>query len=522
MKHLSELFSILSLFCLGMMCSACSENEISVQQPNILFIPIDDLRPELGCYGNEAVKTPNIDRLAGQGVTFLRAYCQQAVCNPSRASLLTGLRPDSIQVWDLYTKLRDKVPDVITLPQFFRQNGYTAIGLGKTFHNDIPDTLSWTEKLYIDGFPFDPDAVYANPENLQIQEGKKQQLIAAGKSRIDVFGHWYLKAHATEVATTDDDDVYYDGAQTTLAIEQLQELAAQDDPFFLSVGYYRPHLPFNAPKKYWDLYERDSIPLAENPFVPEGSPAYAVHGDQELRYYDDCHDLPLPVENAWDQDRQRELKHGYYASVSYIDAQIGRLLTELDELGISDNTLIVLWGDHGWKLGEHNAWGKMSNFEIDTRVPLIVSGYRVKAKGRQSNALTELVDIYPTLLDIANFPVPDYLQGTSLVPLLDNPDTAWKSAVFSQFLLGRFGPPETRRREIMGYTIRTDQYRYVEWYDWNKDQQVRGDLIGTELFDHTVDPQEDKNLAQDSKHQSSVETLHKQLEMGWKHARPPG
>ena len=506
------------MICLLFSCTS-EEKTPKHKLPNILFIPVDDLRPDLGCYGNKTIITPHIDRLAKQGVTFTRAYCQQSVCNPSRASLLTGLRPDSIQVWDLYTDFRDQVPDVVTLPQFFKQNGYTSIGLGKTFHNNIPDTLSWTEKPHIDDYPFDPDAVYLNEENLQIQESKKQKLIAAGKSRIDQLGHWYIKANAIEIAEADD-DAYFDGAQTTLATEILKELAGQNTPFFLSVGYYRPHLPFNAPRRYWDLYERDSIPLAENQFTPEGSPAYAIHGDQELRSYDDCHDLPLPAASPWDEDRQRELIHGYYASVSYIDAQIGRLLDELETLGLSENTIIVLWGDHGWKLGEHNGWCKMTNYEIDTRVPLIIGGKGVKARGQQSSALTEFVDIYPTLCEMAGFPVPKHLQGTSLAPLLDDPDRDWKTAAFSQFLLGRFGPPETRKHERMGYAIRTDRFRYVEWYSWNKEERVKGELLDRELFDHEQDPQENRNLANDPSFSKTIKTLSVKLEMGWQYAKP--
>ncbi|MCF8432267.1 MAG: sulfatase, partial [Melioribacteraceae bacterium] len=408
--------------------SACSnQTNIVERKPNILFIPVDDLRPELGCYGNEIIKTPNIDKLAGEGVIFKRTYCQQAVCNPSRASLLTGLRPDSIRVWDLQTKLRDNVPDVVTLPQYFKQNGYVSIGLGKTFHNSIPDSLSWTKKPHIVGFPFDPDAVYANEDNLLIQNQKIEKMKAAGRSRIDRYGHWYVKAKATENADVED-DYYFDGAQTTLAINILRELKNQNNPFFLSVGYYRPHLPFNAPRKYWDLYDRDKIPLAENQFVPKDAPDFSVHGDAELRSYVDNRDLPLPDQNPLSDERQRELKHGYYASVSYVDAQIGRLMNELEKLGLKENTIIVLWGDHGWKLGEHNGWGKMTNFEIDTNVPLIVSGANVKAKGSNTDALTEFVDIYPSLCEMSGLPIPEHLQGTSFVPLLERPDQEWKSA----------------------------------------------------------------------------------------------
>ena len=482
--------------------TACSQ-----PRPNILFIPVDDLRPELSSYGETLIKTPHIDRLAANGVTFTRAYCQQAVCNPSRASLLTGLRPDAIRVWDLKINFRSTVPNVVTLPQYFKEHGYTTIGLGKTFHNNDPDTMSWSViPEHLPGFPFDPDAVYVNEDNLEIQQMRIDRLKANKRSTVDQLGFWYVKAKATEIADVDD-DAYYDGAQTTRAIEILKELKNDKKPFFLAVGYYRPHLPFNAPKKYWDLYDRDQIPLAENQFIPEGTPANLVHGDAELRSYYDCNDLPLPDEFPWDEARQREIIHGYYASVSYTDAQIGRLLTALDSLGLTDNTIVVLWGDHGWKLGEHNSWCKQTNYEIDTHVPMIFSGFGIPAKGRKSMALTEFVDIYPTLCEMADLPVPSVLQGTSMLPLLTDPDQDWKEAAYSQFLLGRFGPVDTRQSEKMGYAVRTDRYRYVEWYEWLGDDQGAGELLFRELFDHQTDPQENHNIAQNQENQELMATL---------------
>ena len=354
---------------------------------------------------------------------------------------------------------------------------------------------------------------------LEIQKMKIQEMKDAGRSRIDQLGHWYVKANATENAQVED-DAYYDGAQTTRAIEILQVLKSENKPFFLSVGYYRPHLPFNAPKKYWDMYERSEIPLADNQFVPEGSPAYLVHGEAELRGYSDCQNLPLPNEEPWDEERQRELKHGYYASVSYVDAQIGRLLDELENLELAKNTIVVLWGDHGWKLGEHNGWCKQTTYEIDTRVPLIISGHGVSARGKQSQALTEFVDIYPTLCEMADFPVPEHLQGTSLMPLLKNPDLEWKTAAYSQFLLGRFGRTKTVEGEQMGYAIRTDRYRYVEWYSWIKEENKAEALLCRELFDHQTDPQENINLAADPEFKEIAETLSQQLNKGWRYSKP--
>lgn len=522
MKNFNQTLGVALLFLLVAIISSCSVNEqkakVEKARPNILFIPVDDLRPEFGAYGNGYVITPNMDQIAKQGVTFTHTYCQQAVCNPSRGSLLTGLRPDSIRVWDLRTLFRDNLPDVVTLPQYFKQNGYHTVGLGKTFHNDDPDTISWSEvPMHIDGFPFDPDAVYVNEENQKGLTDKIAALKAKGISKLDPCGHWYVKTVSSEISDKGD-DAYYDGAQTTEAIKILKRMKAQDKPFFLSVGYYRPHLPFNVPKKYWDMYDHDSIPLAENQFVPEGVPAYLIHGDAELRGYSDFSDLPYPQDEPLDIDRQKEIKHGYYASVTYTDAQIGRLMKALNDLGLAENTIVVLWGDHGWKLGEHNGWAKQTTYEIDTHVPMIFSGAGVKAKGKQCSALTEFVDIYPTLCDMAGIPIPDYLQGTSVAPLLENPDLEWKDGAFSQFLLGRYGRTTNIPFEQMGYALRTDSFRYVEWYRWVDD--TKKEFLRAELYDHEIDPQENKNRAEDSKYKATVEKLAQQLKAGWRNAKP--
>ncbi|WP_103191660.1 sulfatase [Formosa algae] len=516
-KNIFNYFTLIAIVIL----SGCEKKadtkavNIDINRPNILFIPIDDLRPELGCYGNSDVISPNIDKLASNGVVFNRAYCQQAVCTASRTSLLTGLRPDSTQVWDLRTHFRDQMPDLVSLPQFFKNNGYYSVGLGKTFHNTLQDSLAWNEYLHVDGFPFDPDAVYVNQDNIIEQKELELKRLKAGRAKFDKYGFIYSKTRSSEMGLADD-DAYYDGAQTTMAIKKLSELKSKNQPFFLSVGFYKPHLPFNAPKKYWDMYNREDIKLADNQFQPKDSPYYAVHGDAELRGYIDAKkNLPYPKDEPWDEDKQRELKHAYYACVSYIDAQIGRIMDELDRLGLKDNTIVVLWGDHGWKLGEHNGWGKQTNYEIDARVPLIISGNQVAAKGTMSEALTEFVDVYPTLCDITGFNVPDYLQGTSLKPLLKDPDAKVKNAAYSQFLLGRYGPLKDREEERMGYTMRTDRYRYVEWYLWDADTKEKGALIGTELFDHEQDDQENYNIANQTEHKALIQQLSQELKAGF-------
>jgi iduronate 2-sulfatase len=460
------------------------------KRPNVLFIAVDDLRPELGAYGAKHVKSPRIDELARTGTMFTHAYCQQALCNPSRASLMTGLRPDTLRVWDLQTNFRTTMPGAVTIPQAFRASGYYAACIGKIFHNIFPDDVSWSEpEMHVDGFPFDPDAVYRSDDESRWIERRKKDITAQGneKRHLDKYGQWYLKSSATEAADVAD-NAYYDGAQTDAAIRKLGELHKRKEPFFLGIGYYRPHLPFNAPKKYWDLYDRASLPLTPSPALPKNAPAMAGNVNRELRGYRDFSNARRPHEGAVSEADARRLRHGYFASVSYIDTQVGRLLDELDQLGIRNNTIVVLWGDHGWKLGDHNSWGKMTNYEVDTRVPLLmrVPGF---AAGQSCGGLVEFVDVYPTLCDLCGVAKPKGLEGVSLKPLLQNPKRKGKSAVFSQYLRnGIWTAPDGV--EYMGYAIRTERYRYVEWFRWKEKT-----LAATELYDLRRDPLEDENVA---------------------------
>ena len=505
----------LCLFC-GLLLLGCQSDAQESARPNILFIAVDDLRPELGAYGNVHIQTPHMDRLAEQGITFLQAHVQQAVCSPSRSSLMTGLRPDSLRVWDLQTRFRDTTPDVVTLPQYFKQHGYHTVAIGKMYHNTIPDPPSWSEeKLHIDGYPFDPDAVYRHPDNVAIQEQRKAEIIAAGTQDryIDQYGQWYLKASSTEIVDMPD-NVYYDGAQTDVALDKLAELKDRDQPFFFGVGYYRPHLPFNAPKKYWDLYDPDQIPLAEDDEVPQNGPVMAINNMRELRGYSDFSDVPHPFDGGVSLEDARRLKHGYYASVSYIDAQIGRLLDKLEELSIADNTIVVVWGDHGWKLGEHNSWGKMTNYDIDTHAPLIMSAPSHEEGSLKVNQLVEFVDIYPSLCELAGLPVPDDLQGNSFVPLLENQEQDWKPAVFSQFYReGIWLAPDGI--EYMGYSMRTNQHHYVRWMNWETKE-----FVATELYNLQADPGENENLAGMEEHANLIAELEAQRVAGWRAARP--
>ena len=496
-------------------CGKKKGKEDTRQRPNILFIAVDDLRPELGCYGDGHVKSPNIDSLARESVTFTQAHCQQPVCNPSRASLMTGLRPDTLKVWDLRTNFRHNKPNALTIAQYFKQQGYFSTSIGKIFHNTIPDPLSWSEeKLHINGWPFDPDAVYLNKENLEKVEKRKQEIIKMGKQErvIDQYGIWYIKTVATECADVPD-NAYYDGLQTDVALKKLEELKNRKEPFFFGVGYYRPHLPFNVPKKYWDMYDRAKVPLAETDFLPGNAPLMAINNLRELRSYQDFKQTPHPKDGTLSEEQARLLKHGYLASVSYIDAQVGRLIKQLKKLALWDNTIIVLWGDHGWKLGEHNSWCKMTNYEIDTRSPLIIRQPGAAANGKSCNRLVEFVDIFPTLCDASGLKLPPDLEGTSMTPLLKEPTLPWKPAVFSQFLReGIWTAPDGK--EYMGYAIRTERYRYVEWFQWKSKI-----FAANELYDHQTDPAENVNISLLPGNKQLVEKLSAQLKAGWRHAK---
>ncbi|HWA99132.1 MAG TPA: sulfatase [Pirellulales bacterium] len=462
-------------------------------RPNVLFIAVDDMRSELGCYGATHVHSPNLDRLAASGVLFTQAYCQQAVCNPSRVSLLTGLRPDTTRVWHLDTEMRTVLPDVVTLPQYFRQHGYRAVAYGKIFHNPFPDAPSWDEPTHnTEG------VVDYSPANVARLAEFKRKMAAAGKTKAAVQR---MRGPAMEIQDQPDDN-NADGKRTSDALAKLRTLAADEAPFFLAVGYIRPHLPFITPEQYWKLYDRRTLPLAKNAYLPRGAPTVAfgdrsLGGFYELRDYLDYADAPSPLEQSLTESQQRDLRHGYYASVSFIDAQIGRLLDGLEKLRLDRNTIVVLWSDHGWKLGEHNGWCKQTNYEIDTRAPLMIRAPGARANGRPCHALVEFVDVYPTLCELAGLPIPRALAGRSLTPLLADAGSSVKDAAFSQFLRRHEG------RDYMGYAMRTRRYRYIEWLD-----AMTGKLVVRELYDHTVDPDENENRAEGS---AVVTELHDQM-----------
>ena len=499
----------------------CIESEKSKSYPNILFISIDDLRPDLGVYGNKDIITPNIDRFASEGTTFLRTYSQAAVCAPSRASLMTGLRPDSTRVWHLGDKFREINRATVTMPQYFNKFGYHTVSIGKIFHNYMPDSISWNEPdlrpakysapemWYRDGETF-----YVSDSINELQAIRREKIIA---ERPNAYADGWNTGPAWEMADVHD-TIYYDGAQTKLAIKTLKRLKDRDQPFYLAMGYFRPHLPFTAPKKYWDMYPEEDIKLASDPFLPENSEVFTMNSMYELRHYDHFNHIGHPTSGyTIPDDTARILKRGYYASVSYVDAQVGLLLESLKTLGLDHNTIVIIWGDHGWKLGEHNSWGKMTNYNIDTHVPLIIKAPGVGLKGARAEGLTELVDIFPTLVDLTGVQMADYFQGESLKPLMESPDRVWKKAVFSQFHRRPKVTPDGGR--YMGYSMTTNRYHLVEWKTWDHTKGIAGDVVDYELYDLLEDPNENMNIYD----QTDVDLIRKlsgQLAEGWRKAKP--
>ena len=428
--------------------AAAAEPTPTPARPNVLFIAVDDLRAQLGCYGDPVAITPHLDNLAARGTLFNRAYCQQAVCNATRQSLLSGRRPDTIRVWDLKTTFRDTSPDVVSLPQYFKQHGYFTRAFGKIYHDGMPDPLSWSVPAELEDMPKRED--YRREENRTPHKGGK--------------------AAATEFVDAPE-DAYPDGRVAAAAVAAIESLARQpDQPFFLAVGIRKPHLPFTAPKKYWDLYEHVAIPAPMPPDAPAGAPAVALHDSVELRGYSD-----QPESGPWTPEQIATLRRGYYAATSFADAQIGRVLAALERTGLAKNTLIVVWGDHGYHLGEHNLWVKTTNYEADTRVPLIIATPGHAAA--RTDAIVELLDLYPTLLDLCRLPPAAGLEGQSLAANLGNPAAPGRAGAISQFPRPWITGKAISAPGTMGYTVRDATHRYVEWREWRT-----GAVLARELY----------------------------------------
>lgn len=444
---------------------------------NVLFIAADDLRNDLGCYGHSAVKTPNLDRLAKRGVLFNRAYCQQALCNPSRSSLMTGLRPDTLRIWDLPTHFREVKPNIVTLPECFKKHGYFTQNIGKVYHN-------WRQKIHGDPQSWSvPAVMHFN------SHGNDKPLVESGKLPPNL-----ARAPRTECRDVPD-DAYFDGRIAVKAVEALRQIKKKNQPFFLAVGFWKPHLPFNPPKKYWDLYDRKRLPKLMNPNPPKNVPRVALHSGRELL---------RAAKGRLTKHDISEIRHGYLAGISYLDAQIGKVLDELERLKLTDNTIIVFWSDHGFHLGEHSLWCKTSNFELDARVPLIIAAPNMKRAGAKTDALAELLDMYPTLVDLCGLKKPNGLEGTSLTPVLRDPKVHVKPAAYTQHPRPAYykGKPKT-----MGVSVRTTRFRYTEWRDFDS-----GRVVARELYDHKIDRGENQNVVESPRFSTAVKDAARLLE----------
>jgi iduronate 2-sulfatase len=468
------------LLALAVLCSLvfCAHVSGAATKPNVLFICIDDLKPLLGCYGDKRIQSPNIDRLAKRSLLFERAYCNQAVCAPSRNALMTGVRPTTLGIYDLGTNFRMGASNAVTLSQYFMRHGYHAEALGKIFHvghGNHEDPASWSVPHF-----GGKSIAYVLPESRSNQGLTREEALFANNTDVAK-----LPRGAAYESADVPDNAYPDGKLADEAIRRLR--AAKDkpsEPFFLAVGFLKPHLPFCAPKKYWDLYRRDSFEVPALRTAPEGAPSYAPSGWGELRQYSD-----IPQTGALNDEQARTMIHGYHAATSYMDAQLGRVLDEVDRLGLGTNTIIVLWGDHGWHLGDHGWWCKHSNYEEATRIPLLISAPGVTKPGTRTQALVETVDLYPTLVELARLPMaknPQPLEGKSLVPVLKKPSRENKEAIFHVY-------PRSRKGDgaILGRAVRTERYRLVEW----KKPGAPADTAEFELYDYKTDPAETKNLA---------------------------
>ncbi|MEO1523887.1 MAG: sulfatase [Planctomycetota bacterium] len=456
MSHRSRLLALLSILAFA----GCG----LADQPNVLFIAVDDLRPELSCYGVDGIVSPNLDRLANQSLRFERAYCMVPTCGASRASLFTGLRPTSKRFLSFKTIAEKDAPGITTLNTHFKTHGYQTISLGKVFHDPKDNSNGWTNK------PWRPRGIpkYHRPENLRLHNERA------------TLGQKPHRGPAWESAAVED-EAYADGAIATKAIEELRRLEKGETPFFLAVGFLKPHLPFVAPKKYWDMYDANSLRGPTHYFVPKNAPEESIHTSGEMRAYSG-----IPRQGPVSDETARKLIHGYYACVSFVDAQIGRVLDELASLGLNEDTIVIVWSDHGWNLGEHTLWCKHSCYETSMRVPLFIRVPGLKG-GRSTNGLTELIDLYPTLCELTALPVPEHLHGHSLVPLLRDPDLPWKSEAHGRFQNGD--------------TVRTDRFRFTRYQD------RKGNLTATMLYDHTMDPAENENTVAQPEYEESVKRL---------------
>jgi iduronate 2-sulfatase len=465
--------------------SSARADGIAGRKPNFLFVVFDDLNNRLGCYGDPVAKSPNIDRLAARGTLFTRNFCQQPICGPSRASFMSGRRPDSLGIWSMTKHLYDTHPDAVTIPQWFMRHGYTSMSIGKV----------------LGGYGKEADfKTLSVPDRRTGGKTKDEFTMPAG-----ALPPPNLAGTSTALCENRDvpDAACFDAVSASLAITELRALAKKPEPFFLALGFFKPHSPYKVPKRYWDMYRREDIPAIDAPLRPSSAPEMAFHANHEIL------GDPGGARITLDDDAKRELRHGYYAAVSFADAQLGRVLDALEELKLTENTIVVVISDNGFQLGEHDTWGKMTLFGWDARVPLIISAPGLGKSAAKTNSISELIDIFPTLTELSGIPAPPQLDGTSLVPVLKDAAASVKSAALTQHprpALYWGGGPQALP-QVMGYALFTDRWSYHEWRDFKT-----GRVVGQELYDELSDPRETVNLAESVDAASQIPALAAQLD----------
>ena len=454
-------------------------------RPNVLFLAADDMRPQLGCYGDPIVKSPHLDALAGRGVLFERAYCQQALCSPSRISLLSGRHVWTTKITTIGPNLRSTMPDIVTLPQHFKNQGYHTRSLGKVYHIGIDDAASWSEPSWLSRAP------RHGPVGRSLVQARQKALRESPVQDPDrAQDRPGYASPAFEAPDCADEDLT-DGDLAREAVAALETLAKQSKPFFLAVGFVNPHVPWVAPKRYFDLYDPAQLPIPANSYVPREAPEFAAKSGQDFFWYGN-----VPRDRIITPDFGRKCLQGYFAAISYVDACVGSVLATLDRLGLRENTVVVFWSDHGYYMGEHGWWGaKHNNYEGATRAPLMIIDPRIKTAGGRTRALVEFVDIYPTLVELCGLPPAPGVEGRSLTPLLRDPSTPWPHTACSEYPIGGY----------YGTALRTERYRFVEWRD------RQGSLAARELYDHQADPAENQNLGTRPEHAALLDQFSLQL-----------
>lgn len=515
MKNLKQKMLLSTAILASPIVAIATDSTPEQAKKNILFIAVDDLKPLLPCYGDKLAQTPTINALANRGTVFTNAYCQQAVSGPSRASLLTGMCPDRTKVWDLRTLIRAANPQVVTLPQHFKNKGYQAVGIGKIYDprsvDKQSDKQSWSQAYLNSDDYLNPEygkpvlSQYQAKETKQAFRKYRQEAIDQGKKgrEINNYASQHIKPSTECVAIPD--DAYPDGGTAKGAVSFIENYDGKH-PFFLAVGFKKPHLPFVAPQKYWEMYDRNKMPLASFREKAQDSPDFAYHKSGELNSYtdipalasfSDTHNMMLA------DDKAKELIHGYYAAISFMDAQLGLVIDALEKKGLAEQTIIILWGDHGWHLGDHGLWNKHSNFEQATHVPLLIIDPSLKKQAKTVNQPVEFLGIYPSLCEMTGIDKPKQLDGSSFFNLMQGkPATKDQSFAVSQY-------PRVKK---MGYSIRDKQYRYTIWVDWTNKITNVNKRFATELYDYATDPMETKNRAEDPKYKQVVA----QMEAYWK------